>query len=63
MIAQSKAEAMRKLLSLIVTNADRITEDDVRTALASIGVDYDAAKEKELDDPLSDAEILNLIYG
>jgi hypothetical protein len=37
---------MKELKRMLIENADRITEKDVRELLASVGLDYDRELEK-----------------
>ena len=40
------AQAMERLKRVLIDNADKITEEDVRDLLSSVGVDYELAKAK-----------------
>ena len=41
---------MKELERVVIDNADRITEEDVRKLLASIGIDYDQAKASSISE-------------
>lgn len=40
------AKAMKELERVVIANADKITEEDVRQLLSIVGIDYDQAKAK-----------------
>ena len=40
------AQAMEELKRVLIDYADKITEEDVRELLSSVGIDYEKAKAK-----------------